>query len=137
MKKTMLFGLLVMAVSQGAFASEALKYNCHVTRWDPSKEINRICGDITLSIDDQSLQDLKDCGVTVAGGSAATSKGKVMTVVLGTNASKLSGISLRDMTSLALYPASAPKEFQLSLLPGSIRYGKYSIDMECAANDSF
>ncbi len=130
MKLFIILTFIVLSIS--AQANNDLRYKCHVNRWNYTKGINRICGEFTLSINDQSPIEMPDCNIAAYGGSASARKGRVMSVVLATNASKLAPQGHKDLASLAIYPESAPKDFLLSLLPGSLKYGKYSFDLECS-----
>jgi hypothetical protein len=124
--------LTFIFLSSYANATNELQYNCHVNRWNYTKGIKRICGEFSLSINDQAPVEMPDCGIAAYGGSASARKGKVMNIVLATNASRMSSQGHKDIASLAIYPESAPKDFLLSLLPGSLKYGKYSFDLECS-----
>lgn len=124
--------LSFIGLSLAANANIDLRYKCHVTRWNYAQGIKRICGEFTLSINDQSPIEMPDCKIAAYGGSASARKGRVMSVAIATNASKIASQGHKDIASLAIYPESAPKDFLLSLLPGSLKYGKYSFDLECS-----
>ncbi len=113
-----------------SFAANPLSYQCAVTRTDSNNGTEKICGNLKVSIEQDAPQTFPLCGAQIMGGSAIATKGKAITIALGTLVPANSTKTQTDVASIAFYPESAPKDFVLSFLPNSIHSD--SLVAECA-----
>jgi hypothetical protein len=129
--KTTLPFLLLSLISTSALASVEPSYSCKATRWNPETQKLLECGEAHLSMDKEAQANFKACGLQVFSGAAWGKQCRGIHIAMGTSSKNQE--TLDDQTSVFFCANSAPKDFQLSLLPRST---STVIDLECkTAND--